>query len=476
MKMKLKYIVIFIISGLMFACFEDNDDNITSSTSVKDFVWNAMNTVYLYKSNVNDLTDGGFDNNQAYLNYLNSFDSPENLFESLIYDRPNVDRFSVITSNYLDLEQQLSGISSSNGAEFNFYFEPQNSTSLFGVVRLVQPFSNASNSGLQRGQVFNKINGTALTAANLSSLLNNNSYTLNLATYDDNNTEEINDDDLILDTDQTVLLTKEIGFSENPIYDFRIIDLNSEKVGYLMYNGFVNEFDNELNQKFSDFKSQSIDHLVLDLRYNSGGSIRTAAALGSMITGQFDNQVFTTLKFNEDLQNNNTNYNFSNTLSDGTSINSLNLTKIYILTSNVSASASEMMINSLKSYIDVVIIGGQTVGKSQASQIIYDSPNFGRQNVNPGHYYALLPLIAITVNKNNEEVPSSGIIPIINLLESPNNYGIIGDAEEPLLQAALSDIQGSNRLSSPKTPSKQFVDSETLSPLKTLMYLETSND
>ena len=243
-----------------------------------------------------------------------------------------------------------------------------------------------------------------------------------------------------------------------------------------MYNGFVNEFDNELNQKFSDFQSQNINHLVLDLRYNSGGNIRTAAALGSMITGQFENQVFTTLKFNEDLQNNNANYNFSNTLSDGTGINSLNLTKIYILTSNVSASASEMMINSLKPYIDVVTIGGQTVGKSQAAQIIYDSPNFGRQNVNPGPSYALLPLIAITVNKNNEEVPPSGITPIINLLESPNNYGIIGDAEEPLLQAALSDIQGSNRLSSPKTPSKQFVDSETLSPLKTLMYLETSND
>ena len=126
MKMKLKYIAIFIMSGLIFACFEDNDDTITSSTSVKDFVWKAMNAVYLYKSDVNDLTDGGFDNNQAYQNYLNSFNSPENLFEALIYDRPNVDRFSVITSNYFDLEQQLSGISSSNGAEFNFYFEPQN--------------------------------------------------------------------------------------------------------------------------------------------------------------------------------------------------------------------------------------------------------------------------------------------------------------------------------------------------------------
>ncbi|MEC8724298.1 MAG: S41 family peptidase [Bacteroidota bacterium] len=474
--MKSKYIVIFIMCSLLFACFEDNDDTIASSTNIKDFVWKAMNAVYLYKYDVNDLTDEGFNNNQAYQNYLNSFDSPENLFEALIYDRPNIDRFSVITSNYFDLEQQLSGISSSNGAEFNFYYEPQNSTSLFGVVRLVHPYSNASDSGLERGQIFNKINGTALTAANLSSLLNNNSYSLNLATYDDNNTEDISDDDLILDTDQTVLLTKQIGFSENPIYDTSIIDLNSEKVGYLMYNGFVNEFDNELNQKFSDFQSQSIDHLVLDLRYNSGGNIRTAAALGSMITGQFDNQVFTTLKFNEDLQNNNANYNFSNTLSDGTSINSLNLTKIYILTSNVSASASEMIINSLKPYIDVVIIGDKTVGKSQASQIIYDSPNFGRQNANPGHSYALLPLIAITANKNNEEVPPSGIIPIINLLESPKNYGIIGDAEEPLLQAALSDIQGSNRLSSPETPSKQFVDFETLSPLKSLMYLETSNE
>ena len=51
-----------------------------------------------------------------------------------------------------------------------------------------------------------------------------------------------------------------------------------------MYNGFVGEFDSELNNAFGTFKTENIDHLILDLRYNPGGSVRTATALGSMIT------------------------------------------------------------------------------------------------------------------------------------------------------------------------------------------------
>jgi C-terminal processing protease CtpA/Prc len=239
-----------------------------------------------------------------------------------------------------------------------------------------------------------------------------------------------------------------------------------------MYNSFVNEFDSELNVIFGDFKSQSIDHLVLDLRYNSGGSVQTAAALGSMITGQFQNQVFTTLKYNETLESNNFDYNFTNTLSNEEIINSLNLDKVYILTSNRSASASEMMVNSLKSYIEVVQIGGQTVGKSQASQIVYDSPNLGRENANPGHTYAMLPLIAITVNKNDETVPPSGIVPTVNLLERPAYYGTIGDAEEPLLKAALQDIQGSNRLAFPSEIEAPPRGLNALNSLETLMYIE----
>ena len=445
MKTKIKYIALTLLIGFSYGCFKDNDDNATGSSSVKDFVWKAMNSVYLYNANVPDLADDRFITDSDYNSYLDGYSSPETLFESLIYDRENVDRFSIITNNYFELEQSLSGVAKRSGAEFNFYLVPGSTTEVFGIVRLILPNSNASQTSLTRGQVFNKVNGTTMTTSNYRSLFSSDTYTINLANYDDNNTDDISDDS-ISDTAEDITLIKSI-YTENPVYKTEVFNLNNKKIGYLMYNGFVGEFDSELNNAFGTFKTENIDHLILDLRYNPGGSVRTATALGSMITGGFNNQVFATLKYNEDLQNNNYDYVFTDELTNGTSINSLNLDKVYVLTSGASASASEMIINSLKSYITVVQIGSTTVGKSQASQIIYDSSNFGRVNANPTHTYALLPLIAITVNKNNTAVPSSGLIPDIEFKEKAANYGILGDPTEPLLEAALNEIQISGRYS-----------------------------
>ena len=445
MKTKIKYIALTLLIGFSYGCFKDNDDNATGSSSVKDFVWKAMNSVYLYNANVPDLADDRFITDSDYNNYLDGYSSPETLFESLVYDRENVDRFSIITSNYFELEQSLSGVAKRSGAEFNFYLVPGSTTEVFGIVRLILPNSNASQTSLTRGQVFNKVNGTTMTTSNYLSLFSSDTYTINLANYDDNNTDDISDDS-ISDTAEDITLIKSI-YTENPVYKTEVFNLNNKKIGYLMYNGFVGEFDSELNNAFGTFKTENIDHLILDLRYNPGGSVRTATALGSMITGGFNNQVFATLKYNEDLQNNNYDYVFTDELTNGTSINSLNLDKVYVLTSGASASASEMIINSLKSYITVVQIGSTTVGKSQASQIIYDSSNFGRVNANPTHTYALLPLIAITVNKNNTAVPSSGLVPDIEFKEKAANYGILGDPTEPLLEAALNEIQISGRYS-----------------------------
>ena len=445
MKTKIKYIALTLLIGFSYGCFKDNDDNATGSSSVKDFVWKAMNSVYLYNANVPELADDRFITDSDYNNYLDGYSSPETLFESLVYDQENVDRFSIITSNYFELEQSLSGVAKRSGAEFNFYLVPGSTTEVFGIVRLILPNSNASQTSLTRGQVFNKVNGTTMTTSNYLSLFSSDTYTINLANYDDNNTDDISDDS-ISDTAEDITLIKSI-YTENPVYKTEVFNLNNKIIGYLMYNGFVGEFDSELNNAFGTFKTENIDHLILDLRYNPGGSVRTATALGSMITGGFNNQVFATLKYNEDLQNNNYDYVFTDELTNGTSINSLNLDKVYVLTSGASASASEMIINSLKSYITVVQIGSTTVGKSQASQIIYDSSNFGRVNANPTHTYALLPLIAITVNKNNTAVPSSGLVPDIEFKEKAANYGILGDPTEPLLEAALNEIQISGRYS-----------------------------
>ncbi len=473
MQTKFKCFVLIFLSGFLFNCFEDVDDIIVPDGNIKDFIWKAMNAVYLYKSEVNDLSNDRFANATEYQDFLNNYEMQEELFEALVYDRQTVDRFSILTSNYFQLEQQLSGLTRSNGAEFNFYSVPGNTTAIFGVVRLVLPNSSASSSGLYRGQVFNKINGVSISNANLSSLLSTNSYSLNIATYNDNNTETF-DDDQITDSSEVITLTKQ-DYSENPIYNYTTIDLNPEKVGYLMYNGFVSEYDSALNQVFAEFQSQNIDELILDLRYNSGGSIRSATLLGSMITGQFNNQVFTTLRYNENLESNNTDFNFTNTINNQLSINSLNLDKLYVLTSNRSASASEMMINSLKSYINVVQIGDSTVGKSQASQFIYDSPNLGRNNANPNHTYAILPLIAITVNKDNEQIPPSGITPTTTLVERPGNYGTIGSPDEPLLEAALADIQGSNRQATAWENQSPILESYFINSLETLMYVEAAD-
>ena len=77
---KIKYLALITLIGFSFSCFEDNDDNITSTRNVKDFVWKAMNAVYLYNSNIPDLANDRFSSNTDYQEYLTNYASPELLF------------------------------------------------------------------------------------------------------------------------------------------------------------------------------------------------------------------------------------------------------------------------------------------------------------------------------------------------------------------------------------------------------------
>ena len=78
----------------------------------------------------------------------------EALFESLVYEPETVDRFSWITSDYIALEQQFSGVTKTSGAEFNFFEAPGSINDVFGIVRLVQPNSNASTTTLAQRTSF----------------------------------------------------------------------------------------------------------------------------------------------------------------------------------------------------------------------------------------------------------------------------------------------------------------------------------
>ena len=112
----------------------------------------------------------------------------------------------------------------------------------------------------------------------------------------------------------------------------------------------MSKYDKELNEAFAQFKADGVSDLVLDLRYNSGGSVQTAIYLASMIKGTDTQKVFVKQASNKKMANHwKREYNFENNIS-GTPIQSLSLPKVYILTSKRTASASELIINGLKPY------------------------------------------------------------------------------------------------------------------------------
>jgi len=478
-------IVMLIVSSFTVSCFEDNDDNLISASQINDFVWKGMNVFYLYKDNVPDLANDRFASNSDYSTYLNTFSAPENLFESLIYQRQTVDRFSWIVDDYIALEQLFDGITTSNGMEFGtFRFSPTD-TNIYGYVRYVLPNTSAANQGVKRGDIFYGIDGTQLTLDNWRTLTSPENYTINLGSYDDNGAPEITDDS-VTNTSGTIALSK-AQYTENPILVSSVLDIAGTKVAYLMYNGFTgtDQFNAELNNLFSTFNGANATELVLDLRYNPGGSVNTAILLSSMITGQFTGDVFSTEQWNAEFQEAFENedpellVNRFVDNNDGTALNSLNLSRVFILTTGSSASASELVINSLSPYINVVQIGTSTSGKYQASRTLYDSPNFSRSGANPNHTYAMQPLIFKSLNVNGVTDYFDGLSPDPNniLGESIRNLGVLGDVSEPLLARAISIIDGTGKFSvTNSVKSENFIEitgnSKDLLPFSNDMYID----
>lgn len=469
------------VLGLNTSCFEDQDDNAISTSEINDFVWKAMNAVYLYKDNIPDLANDRFASNEDYRNYLNSFSTPEALFESVIYNRQTIDRFSVIVDDYIALEQQFSGVTKSNGMDFGLYRFTEADTDVFGVVRYVLPNTDAENKGIERGFVFNEVNGTPLTTSNWRSLLSPDSYTINLVDYNDNGTPESIADDFLTPTNTSISLTKS-AYTENPIYTYDVLNIDGNNVGYLMYNSFTgtNQFDAQLNSVFGEFKAAGITDLILDLRYNGGGSVNTAIWLASMITGQFTGELFVREQWNDaiqaELEANNPDAllnlftdemvkrNTNNEITFQQSINHVNLNRLYVITTGSTASASELIINGLDPYINVVKIGTTTIGKYQASTTLYDSPNFGRNNANPRHTYAVQPLIYKSINSVGFTDFDNGFSPDVTVGEQFNNMGELGNPTEPLLAAAILHLQGEGRFADSSEFAPMVSDSKDLLP------------
>lgn len=473
MKASFKILLFAFLALFLFQSCEDMDDVAAPPTlEINDFIWKGLNLYYLWQADVPNLADDRFANQTDLNAFLKGYSKPEDLFDALRVDK-SIDRFSWIVSDYLELEGMLQGTTKNNGVDFGLYRKASNPEEIFGSVRYILPNSDASTKDIKRGDIFYAVNGTLLTASNYQTLLlSSESYTLNLADYDNGK---------ITPNGKSVNLIK-TELSENPILINNVITSGTHKIGYLMYNGFYPNYDTQLNDAFATLKSQNITDLVLDLRYNGGGSVQTATRLASMITGgeSFTGKVFAKQQWNAKINayfESEDPEALNNLFTDKVGadpLNSLNLTKIYILTSKSTASASELVINGLKPYIDVVQIGDITTGKNVGSITIYDSPTFGKENRNPNHRYAMQPIVLKIVNSAGFGDYFNGLTPTYPLKENLADLGVLGTSTEPLLSTAIGKITGTAKM---VKANKGIVfpyleDSKSINGLQNQMYLE----
>ena len=414
-----------LLTGLFFITLvscKDQDDSIAFREydfEIEDFIWEALNTYYYWQDTVPDLADNRFNSQKSYASFLSrSNENQEQLFESLLFDK---DRFSWIVSDYTALENQLRRVYTTSGMILGLERIGESNV-LFAYVRYVLPDSDASEKNIKRGDLFLSINNEQLTMDNYRDLLSSDVelFSIQLAQISGQT---------VTPTGISVDLVK-AEIQENPIHIHKLIELNNAKIGYLMYNGFVADFDDQLESAFAEFQTQGINQLVIDLRYNRGGRTSSSIKLASMITGQFSGEVFAQTQHNDKLSSLNEDYLFEATAAQ------LKMDRLYVISSAETASASELLINGLSPYIDVILIGDDTTGKNVGSYSIYDWID-DEGNRNPRHTWAMQPITLKIANSEGFAGFENGLQADYRLQEDVANLGFLGEIDEPLLEKTL---------------------------------------
>ena len=205
------------------------------------------------------------------------------------------------------------------------------------------------------------------------------------------------------------------------VLEAKVLPTDANDVGYLSFYQFLNTSTAELEEAFSLFSEANVDELVIDLRFNTGGRISVANELASYVLGEgHQNDAFTTYAFNDKYENENFSLPFQNLP------NALSLNRVFVLQSASTCSASELVINSLRPFIDVVTVGDTTCGKPYAT-----SPNIACGKV-------VNALELDLVNANGVGGYFDGITADCPVSEDLQEA--LGSESEPLLQTALDYI------------------------------------
>lgn len=327
-----------------------------------------------------------------------------------------------------------------------------------GLIKFVLPGSASDLNGLHRGDYFTRINGKLLTAYNAAELENElmkaANGTITKAVIDNNSV-----------TEQEEIFVENRLLLENPLYVKKIWNVGNKKIAYIFYNYFEDYFDDDLVSAFTQFKNNNVTELIIDLRYNPGGSL-TAAAVLSALTAPNITEKSVFIKYSGNNKMGNQSASFESLLSvpsSGKYISFSNLTagrlslkRVFVITTSISASSSEVVINNLKPYMQVVTIGERTYGKDKAAVIIKDMRTPQRIA------WMLYPITYLLSNAAGQGNYPQGIAPDYPLNELNTQPLLpIGDSTDPLIARAIQLIDGGGRLRniSPAASVRSYYDS-----------------
>ncbi len=373
--------------------------------------------------------------------------TPDKFFDSILYKwdktlRPDGDRFSWIQQSVDELKSSLQGIEKTTGMQFQLNRWPGSTNNVIGRVLYVLPNSPAAKAGVKRGDIFNGAGGQTLTISNYSSLLYNDAASRAYTFVTVNGTAQTVSNPIAKTLDLVQL-------AEDPVFKDSVYTIGAKKIGYFVYNQFINgpsgfsdlTYDNKVDAVFARFKGQGINELILDFRYNPGGSTSAARNLASLVgKGVNSNEIFYRQELNSQIMDS---YRKANALANlqikftNKSQNvGANLSRVFVLTSDRTASASELIINGLKPFMTVQVVGDTTYGKNVGSITIDDERKPRRIN------WGLQPIIAKSFNKLNQSDYTAGFAPDQVVFE-PLVLQPLGDiANEPLLRTTIGRITG----------------------------------
>ena len=298
------------------------------------------------------------------------------------------------------------------------------------LVENIVPGSVAEGADVRRGDLVVKINGSYITPQNYVSLFNQLQINGNLSKVELQMCRRLGDSGEV--ELYNLALTAE-AYTENTVAYSEIIE-GTKRVGYLVYTGFETHSDEALMDALRQFDEAGIKEVIVDLRINGGGAVNSAVKFASaLLPASYEGAVLCEARRNPKNVKSAESQLFTLTASEF----NLDLDHLTIITSNQSASASELMIAGLRGLdIPVTVVGSTTNGKNCGMDVTYRT--IGTT------YLEYAPITFMCMNAKGESDWGDGIKPDVDVVALDETYPLPlapwGSRYDIALMAALESV------------------------------------